>query len=129
MSILALYYRIGYGRKGLPWIVQGTTVWTVAGFMTAFSVSSFIVSFDEFLLQCTILLSQANCGGSQAQLFLCVPISRIWDIVHVNDGGCIDVAEFMIVSAAINVTTDIVLLMIPLPLLRLFKFNRRQRSK
>ncbi|EUC37204.1 hypothetical protein COCVIDRAFT_14926 [Bipolaris victoriae FI3] len=105
MSILALYYRIGYGRKGLPWIVQAPAVWTVAGFMTAFGISSFT-----------------------AQLFLCVPISRIWDIVHANDGGCIDVSEFMITSAAINVATDIVLLMFPLPLLRLFKFNRRQRT-
>ncbi|USP77478.1 uncharacterized protein yc1106_04752 [Curvularia clavata] len=105
MSILALYYRIGHGRKGLPWIVQAPAVWTVAGFMTAFGLSSFM-----------------------AQLFLCVPISRIWDIVHVNDGGCIDVSEFMIISAAINVTTDIILLLFPLPLLRLFTFNRRQRT-
>lgn len=74
------------------------------------------------------LLPYANSRIAQAQLFLCVPISRIWDIVHANDGGCIDVSEFMITSAAINVATDIVLLMFPLPLLRLFKFNRRQRS-
>lgn len=65
----------------------------------------------------------------QAQLFLCVPLSYIWDIIHINDGGCIDVSRFMIISAAINVTTDIILLLFPLPLLRLFTFNRRQRSK
>lgn len=130
MSILALYYRIGYGRKGLPWIVQAPAVWTVAGFMTAFGISSFTVRFSCCLPHPvhSVLLLHTNTCVAQAQLFLCVPISRIWDIVHANDGGCIDMAEFMIISAAINVTTDIVLLMFPLPLLRLFKFNRRQRS-
>ncbi|KAI4935129.1 uncharacterized protein J4E92_002416 [Alternaria infectoria] len=45
MSILSLYYRIGYGKQGLPWIVQSPAVWTAAGFMTAFSFSVFLVSF------------------------------------------------------------------------------------
>ncbi|KAL6150217.1 hypothetical protein ACJBU6_10525 [Exserohilum turcicum] len=105
MSILALYYRVGYGKQGLPWIVQAPAVWTVAGFMTAFAISSFM-----------------------AQLFLCVPLPRIWDIMSVADGGCIDVARFMTISGAINVCTDVILLLFPLPLLRLFKFNRRQRT-
>jgi hypothetical protein len=35
----------------------------------------------------------------------------------------------MQVSAAINVGTDIVLLLFPLPLLPLMKFNKKQRSK
>lgn len=35
----------------------------------------------------------------------------------------------MQLSGAINVATDVVLLIIPLPLLPLLKFNRRQRSK
>ncbi|KNG45362.1 hypothetical protein DDE82_002448 [Stemphylium lycopersici] len=105
MSILALYYRIGYGKQGLPWIIQGRAVWAVAGFMTAFGLSTFL-----------------------SQLFLCVPISRVWDIAHINEGGCIDVAKFMTISGAINVVTDVMLLIFPLPLLRLMKFNRRQRT-
>lgn len=48
--------------------------------------------------------------------------------MSVADGGCIDVARFMTISGAINVCTDVILLLFPLPLLRLFKFNRRQRS-
>jgi hypothetical protein len=35
----------------------------------------------------------------------------------------------MMLSAAINVATDLILLLFPLPLLPLFKYNRRQRSK
>ena len=44
MSILALYYRIGYGKQGLPWIVQSRAVWAAAGLMTAFSLAVFLVS-------------------------------------------------------------------------------------
>ena len=42
---------------------------------------------------------------------------------------CIDVASFMHAQAGINVFTDVVLLLYPLPLLPLLKFNKRQRSK
>jgi hypothetical protein len=44
MSILALYYRIGSGKRGLPWIVQAPAVWATAGTMTAFTVAIFLVS-------------------------------------------------------------------------------------
>ncbi|KAI1548754.1 hypothetical protein PtrEW4_001661 [Pyrenophora tritici-repentis] len=44
MSILALYYRITSGAQGLPWIVQTHTIWVLAGFITAFSISIFVVS-------------------------------------------------------------------------------------
>lgn len=43
--------------------------------------------------------------------------------------GCLNAAMFMIASGSINVITDIILLIFPLPLLRLLKFNKRQRSK
>ena len=36
---------------------------------------------------------------------------------------------FMVISGAINVVTDIVLLIFPLPLIWVIKFNKRQRSK
>lgn len=35
----------------------------------------------------------------------------------------------MQLSGAINVATDVVLLLFPLPLLTLIKFNKRQRSE
>ncbi|KAI4907771.1 hypothetical protein J4E90_009178 [Alternaria incomplexa] len=104
MSILSLYYRIGYGKQGLPWIVQSPAVWTAAGFMTAFSFSVFL-----------------------AQLFICTPVSRVWDIEAQPD-GCINAAMFMVISGAINVVTDIVLLIFPLPLIWVIKFNKRQRT-
>lgn len=46
MSILALYYRIGSGKRGLPWIVQGKAVLATAGIMTAFSLAVFLVRYS-----------------------------------------------------------------------------------
>lgn len=46
MSILALYYRITSGAQGLPWVVQTHTIWVLTGFITAFSISIFVVSLS-----------------------------------------------------------------------------------
>ena len=63
----------------------------------------------------------------QAQVFVCLPVSRAWDI-EALPGNCFNGPLFMIMSGAINVATDVILLLFPLPLLRVLKFNRRQRS-
>ncbi|KAH8719303.1 hypothetical protein GQ44DRAFT_687868 [Phaeosphaeriaceae sp. PMI808] len=104
MSILALYHRIGFKRQGLPWIVQAPAIWITAGIMTAFTVASFL-----------------------AQLLACIPISRIWDVQRQPE-GCIDGTLFMQASAAINVGADVILLLFPLPLLPLMKFNKKQQT-
>jgi hypothetical protein len=44
MSILAMYYRIGSGMRGIPWIAQGPAVWITAVFMTLSAVANFLVS-------------------------------------------------------------------------------------
>ena len=43
MSILALYYRIVSGKRGLPWIVQPKAVWWIAGVFTLFHIAVFTV--------------------------------------------------------------------------------------
>ncbi|KAH7075991.1 hypothetical protein FB567DRAFT_563466 [Paraphoma chrysanthemicola] len=100
MSILALYYRIGSGRRGL---IQARAVWTTAA---------------ELMVKLT---------NVQAQLLACIPLHRIWDVER-QPQGCINGAIFMQVSAAINVATDVVLLIFPLPLLPLLRFNKKQRT-
>jgi hypothetical protein len=49
MSILALYYRIGYGKQGLPWIVQSRAILITAGSMTAFSLAVFFVRTSNLI--------------------------------------------------------------------------------
>ncbi|KAF2126217.1 hypothetical protein P153DRAFT_88100 [Dothidotthia symphoricarpi CBS 119687] len=104
MSILALYHRIGSGKQGLPWTVQSRAVWMTASLITAFTLAVFL-----------------------AQFFACTPISYTWNIETLPN-SCISGAAFMRSSAAINIATDIVLLLFPLPLLPLLAFNNRQRT-
>ena len=44
MSILALFHRIGSGKRGLPLIVQSRAIWATAGFITAFTLAVILVS-------------------------------------------------------------------------------------
>ncbi|KAJ4369298.1 hypothetical protein N0V86_009129 [Didymella sp. IMI 355093] len=104
MSILALYHRIGSGKRGLPLIVQSRAIWATAGLISAFTLAVILV-----------------------QVFSCVPVNAAWDVQQLSF-MCIDGATFMHAQAAINVFTDVVLLLYPLPLLRVLKFNKRQRS-
>jgi hypothetical protein len=73
-------------------------------------------------------VAEDDADFKQAQLLACIPISRAWDIER-QPQGCINGVLFMRISAAINVGTDVVLLLIPLPLLPLLKFNKKQRSQ
>ncbi|KAF1357774.1 hypothetical protein EJ07DRAFT_70648, partial [Lizonia empirigonia] len=104
MSILALYHRIGAGKRGLPLIVQARAIWITGGFISAFTLAVIVV-----------------------QIFTCVPVNGAWDIERVPL-MCIDTASFMHAQGAINVFTDVLLLLYPLPLLPLLKFNKPQRT-
>ena len=58
-----------------------------------------------------------------------MPVDLAWDIGNTEaDDSCIDSTLFMHVQGAVNIFTDFVLLLYPLPLLPLMKFNRGQRS-
>lgn len=51
MSILALYHRIGAGKRGLPLIVQARAIWITGGFITAFTLAVIVVSFNARIFQ------------------------------------------------------------------------------
>ncbi|KAJ4313081.1 hypothetical protein N0V94_007115 [Neodidymelliopsis sp. IMI 364377] len=104
MSILALYHRIGSGKRGLPLIVQSRAIWATAGFISAFTLAVILV-----------------------QIFSCIPITAAWEVEQIPI-MCIDGSKFIHVQGGINVFTDVVLLLYPLPLLPLLKFNKRQRT-
>lgn len=120
MSILALYHRIGSGKRGLPLIVQSRAIWATAGIISAFTLAVILVSMPVSVVKHGLIF--------QAQTFSCLPVTAAWDVEQIPI-VCIDGATFMHVQGGINVFTDVVLLLYPLPLLRLLKFNKRQRSK
>ncbi|KAH6625684.1 hypothetical protein C7974DRAFT_205507 [Boeremia exigua] len=104
MSILALYHRIGSGKRGLPLIVQSRAIWITSCFISAFTLAVLLV-----------------------QVFSCLPVTAAWDVEQIPI-MCIDGTAFMHAQASINVFTDVVLLIYPLPLLPLLQFNKRQRT-
>ncbi|CAI6337644.1 unnamed protein product [Periconia digitata] len=103
MSILALYHRIGSGHKGLPLILQSRVVGMIVGAVTAFTVAVFF-----------------------AELCACQPISATWK-VESDIRSCMDMRAFYIAQGSINVVVDMLLLIFPLPLLRILNINQRQR--
>jgi hypothetical protein len=64
---------------------------------------------------------------TQVQIFSCLPVTAAWDVTQIPL-MCIDGASFSHAQSGINVFIDVVLLLYPLPLLPLLKFNKRQRS-
>lgn len=123
MSILALYHRIGSSNQGLPWIVQPRVTLGMASLLTAFHFSAFVVS-----QMCLPERTSSWHEDHQAQLCACTPIANAWNI-EARPRGCFNGAAFMQSSATINVLTDVTLLLLPLPLLLVMKFNKKQRSK
>jgi len=63
----------------------------------------------------------------QVELFGCTPISKAWDVLQMQ-AHCLRKSRFSIVQASINVFIDMILLVYPLPLLRIMKINIKQRS-
>ena len=47
MSILALYNRIGSGKRGLPLIVQSRAIWITAGLISAFTLAVILVQLPS----------------------------------------------------------------------------------
>ena len=56
----------------------------------------------------------------------CNPPSKTWD-VSVTEGSCIDKAAFYVASGAINVVTDILIFVLPLPTIWTLQVPPRQR--
>lgn len=58
-------------------------------------------------------------------LFQCVPVARTFDKSVV--GGCINLEGFWYAGAAINVSSDLMILILPLPTIVKMKCPRRQK--
>jgi hypothetical protein len=67
-----------------------------------------------------------NLGSFIAGLTLCQPIARNWDMT-ITDGFCGDQVMYYMWLGIINVVTDIVMLLLPLPFL--YNLNLKLRKK
>lgn len=76
--------------------------WTIGTVVTAYGVSALFVG-----------------------IFACQPVAFAWDH-QIRDGKCIDFLAFWLFNAAFNSITDIIVLILPLPVLRALQLPRRQ---
>ncbi|KAH6704201.1 hypothetical protein BKA61DRAFT_493526 [Leptodontidium sp. MPI-SDFR-AT-0119] len=97
LSILVLYLRLS------PYRSFRIAVWVV---VTTTVLYSFLGSFQF--------------------VFNCQPIAKNWDLT-ITGGKCIDVTKIMMTHGSINITTDIAMLVLPIPLVRKLKLPMKQK--
>lgn len=67
-------------------------------------------------------------AASLGTVFACTPRQRIWDVT-VHGGRCIDIKTLLVAVAALNVVSDILILLLPMPLVWYFlRIPRRQKT-
>lgn len=58
-------------------------------------------------------------------IFQCTPVERLWD--KTKEGTCVNFGVFALVTAALNVFTDLVILALPVPLILKLKMSQRKK--
>jgi hypothetical protein len=59
-------------------------------------------------------------------LFPCMPVKRTWDI-SITEGSCIDRTPVFMATAVLNMATDILLLVLPVPMIMKLQMPRAQK--
>ncbi|KAF4628667.1 hypothetical protein G7Y89_g9484 [Cudoniella acicularis] len=97
LAILGLYLRI-FNQK-----IYRTAAWTIGVVMTANWI-----------------------GATVAALFMCQPLSYLWDRT-IPGGHCFDIANFFRWGSFMNILTDVAMLVLPLPTIWTLKTSRNIR--
>ncbi|KAL5118448.1 hypothetical protein ACEQ8H_003624 [Pleosporales sp. CAS-2024a] len=93
-------------------------------------ISSYLRFINDSTFSIAMYLTLFITGGLWicgifVTIFQCSPVSSIWE--NIGFGKCIDYISYLYASAAINVFTDIVLCVLPVPHLWSLKMPMRQR--
>ncbi|CAK3920277.1 hypothetical protein AC579_6149 [Lecanosticta acicola] len=59
-------------------------------------------------------------------IFACTPLVRVWDVT-VTEGHCINRGKIYLATAGLNATTDIVILILPMPMIYKLQVKRIQK--
>lgn len=57
-------------------------------------------------------------------IFICVPVSSFWTL---EEGRCINRFASWFANAAVNLVTDLLIIILPMPMIRRLKLQRRQK--
>lgn len=85
------------------------------------------IHWFKWLCITLILIIASYCGASLlVTIFQCTPPEKAWDI-HVK-GSCINNGNFWYANSAFSIATDIVILLLPMPLVYALQIPRIQKS-
>jgi hypothetical protein len=68
------------------------------------------------------LLVANTIGSTVAGVLMCVPLNYLWD--RSIDGHCFDIPDYLRYIALVNIVTDVVMLVLPLPLIWKLRISR-----
>lgn len=97
-SLLLFYQRL----SKMAWLKW--SCWAVAGVIVSYSIALML-----------------------ALIFACTPMEKNWDIT-VQEGTCINKGAIYIATAALNVFTDVVMLVLPIPMIAKLQLPKVQKA-
>jgi hypothetical protein len=83
----------------------------------------------RFQKACFLVLGLVVAYGAWAvfgNIFLCSPIASFWDH-SIKDGSCMDRSVIWFTNAGVNIGQDIVILLLPMPLIQTLQIPRGQK--
>ncbi|KAI9673626.1 MAG: hypothetical protein M1817_002263 [Caeruleum heppii] len=86
-----------------------------------------IPSFRKWMYPCILFLVLFQVSTTLVDIFNCTPIKASWDKTLPN-ARCVDPPTLYMATAGINVATDIIILLIPLPLIWHLRIHNRQKA-
>ncbi|PVH93391.1 hypothetical protein DM02DRAFT_662000 [Periconia macrospinosa] len=115
-----------------------TRVILISGFFTCLSLMFIRLSYLTFYLRLavkkhyrillyiwTFLVFASGIASSIVSMTYCIPWEKLWIPTH--PGYCVDIKAFFTASSALNMVLDIVIFILPIPLLWALKLPTRQR--
>lgn len=82
--------------------------------------------FRVVALTITGLIVAASIGSICATIFQCVPVAGAWD--RSIKSRCINSGQFWVANAVMNILTDVLVLLLPIPMIQKLKLGKRDKT-
>ena len=139
----ATHYGLGRHEDDVPTSHQGslnrldytfTALYNPALMATKTSILVFFLTLSKqqrvFTWTVWATLAVVNAAGlalSFLNIFQCRPLSATFDESRPADAHCTDIVTLFLSSAPVNIITDIVILLLPMPILKSMRLPRKQK--
>jgi hypothetical protein len=114
-------------------ILSSSVAYSVSAAFIKLSLLSFYLrlsngpAFSAIVYAVMFIVIGFGIGSVAAVLFQCLPLSALWDAEKAAGAHCIKVVDFYYANAAINLTADVTILILPIKILWGLHMPLRQR--